>query len=64
MNATLAIKLVDLGLAVAAGVPAALEAHARIKAMVAEGRDPTEAEIAEMAAVTDDLHARIQASRG
>lgn len=60
MNPALALKLIDLGIAVATGVPAAIEAAAKVKAMAAEGRDPTEAEWAEITAVTDDLHRRIQ----
>lgn len=60
MNALLAMKLIDLGIAVATGVPAAIEAAAKVKAMAAEGRDPTEAEWAALTAVTDSLHGQIQ----
>lgn len=60
MNSALLLKLIDLGIAVSHGVPAAVDAYSRVKRMVDEGRDPTEEEIAELADLTDAQHEQIQ----
>lgn len=57
-------QLIMLGIqiaeAAARAVPHAIEAKEAVERMLAEGRDPTDAEWAELTAVTDALHARVQ----
>jgi hypothetical protein len=59
-----AIQLIQLGLTLARGiadlVPGALEAKRTIDALLAEGRDPTEAEWAAITAAAEAAHARVQ----
>ena len=50
--------------AAAEGIPQAIAAAAAVERMVAEKRDPTPAEWAKLNAITDALHARLQAAAG
>jgi len=54
------LLIIGLAEAAARGIPAALDAVDRVKAMAAEGRAPTGAEWDDLALVTDELHDRIQ----
>lgn len=58
-GARLAIQLVDLA---ATRVPRAIAGVAALRRMIAEGRDPTEAEWSALLADGEALHARIQAA--
>lgn len=51
---------VQIAEAVAAGVPEAIEAKNAVDRMLAENRDPTDAEWSALNAVTDTLHRRVQ----
>lgn len=55
----LAMQLIDLA---ATGVPRAVAAVSTMRAIVAEGRDPTPGEWTALQQVSDSLHARIQAA--
>lgn len=61
-----AAQLILLGIQIASaaaeGIPRAIAAAEAVKRMVAEGRDPTEAEWAELNAVTGALRVRLQAA--
>jgi len=60
MAASAAIMLgIKIAEAVARGIPAAIEAKNSIERMVAEKRDPTPEEWAELNAITDGLAASI-----
>lgn len=61
--AVMAVTMQVLELA-ATGIPRAVAAAETIKGLVAEGRDPTPAEWAELQEVTDALHSRVQAAAG
>lgn len=60
------LRYVELGLrlaeAAAAGIAAAEAGKRLVERLVAEGRDPTPEEWAEVEAVSADLHRRIQAA--
>lgn len=58
-GAKLAMQIFDLA---AAGVPRAMAAAATIRRLVAEGRDPTPAEWAELQQESATMHARVQAA--
>lgn len=60
MKANLILQLINLGVAAAQAVPEAVAAAAKVRQMVEEGRDPTPEEVAALAAVTADLHERVQ----
>lgn len=57
--AQLLMPIVDLAIQ---GVPRAIAAVSTVRRLVAERRDPTAAEWAELQEVTDALHARVQAA--
>lgn len=59
MNASLILIGIKIADAIAAGVPNAIAAKRAIERMVAEGRDPTEAEWADINAVTEELRAKL-----
>lgn len=59
-TAQLILMGIRIATAAAAGIPAAIKAKAAIDTMIAEGRDPTDAEWETLNAVTDDLHKRVQ----
>lgn len=61
MTLAAAIQLgLQLGQALAVGIPAAIAAKREIDAMLAEGRDPTDAEWERLTAITDALHRQVQ----
>lgn len=64
MNPATMIQLVNMGLqianGVAKGVSTAMEAEALVKLMVAENRDPTAGEWAQLDAAADAAHAALQ----
>lgn len=60
-NAELILLGIQIVNAVVAGVPNAIEARDAVKDMVAEGRDPTEAEWELIDSVTDGLRGRLHA---
>ncbi|WP_339860418.1 hypothetical protein [Thalassospira alkalitolerans] len=53
---------IQIGNAVSAGLPMAIKAKEAIDNMIAENRDPTDAEWAELNAVTDALRAKLHES--
>lgn len=53
---------IQIGNAVSAGVPMAIKAKEAIDNMIAENRDPTDAEWAELNAVTNALRAELHES--
>ncbi|MEQ8396438.1 hypothetical protein [Thalassobaculum sp.] len=63
-TAQLILLGVRIASAAAEGVPQAIAAAAAVERMVAEERDPTPAEWAELNAITDALHARLQTAAG
>lgn len=65
MNAAQLLLLgIQIANAISAGIPAALRAKAAIEQMVAEGRNPTDAEWAEIDAITAGLRARLHDAGG
>lgn len=59
-TAQLILMGIRIATAAAAGVPAAIKAKEAVDTMIAEGRDPTDAEWDTLNAVTDGLHERVQ----
>lgn len=49
--------------AIASGIPEAVEAKRVIDVLLAQGRDPTDAEWERLTATTDALHRRVQEGR-
>lgn len=58
----LILQGIQIATAAAEGVPAAVAAVETIRRISTENRDPTPAEWAAINAVTDSLHARLQAA--
>ncbi|WPZ33210.1 hypothetical protein T8K17_01865 [Thalassobaculum sp. OXR-137] len=59
MNASMILIGIQIADAIAAGIPNAIAAKRAIERMVAENRDPTDAEWADINAVTDELRAKL-----
>lgn len=58
-SAQLILMGIQIANAISAGVPAAIKAKESIEAMISEDRDPTDAEWAELNAVTDALRLKL-----
>lgn len=58
-TAQLILLGIQIANAISAGVPAAIKAKEAIEKMIAEGRDPTDAEWDELNAVTDALRLKL-----
>jgi len=61
-TANLILMGIQIANAIAAGVPGAIKAKEAIDKMIAEDRDPTEAEWAELNAVTNALRLQLHES--
>lgn len=59
MNASMILIGIQIADAITAGIPNAIAAKRAIERMVAENRDPTDVEWADINAVTDELRAKL-----
>lgn len=58
-TASLILMGIQIANAIAAGVPGAIKAKEAIDKMIAEDRDPTDAEWAELNAITEELRSAL-----